>query len=448
MLAVGVSFPAMACVLVREGLHGRIVFFAGSTFMTRLLAEEGRGIYALFQNQIVLFSLLLGLNLNLGITFFIPRTDFPRKDVLGVALSLVVACGVVFPFLIWGAVTLDRDHGLVFPEGYTGLMYCGYLYLSVMLGLLGTVLTSVFLGLKRFKALNQVNILTSALTAGFFGAIYWYTDALGAMNIPLVFISTLAMQLITVLIWCVLYVQEIGYLPPLVLKGPALTAMVRFSVVGLAANIIQTINYRFDVWVVQEYSGVSELGLYAVAVGLAQLFFYIPTSFSRVMQPFLFGSDGTTMREKFLSLSRMNTTSVLVGCVLLGAIASTAIPLLFGVNFTGSVSPLLILLPGIVFASAWKFLAVYVIHMQQQRFTLLASFVGAIVTIGLDLLLIPIWGINGAALATTISYLTTLLVTCFYLWRRMDLNVLHAFLIKSSDIKLLDQVTRGRLKRP
>ena len=425
-----------------------VLFFAGSTFMTRLLAEEGRGIYALFQNQIVLFSLLLGLNLNLGITFFIPRTDFPRKDVLGVALSLVVACGVVFPFLIWGAVTLDRDHGLVFPEGYTGLMYCGYLYLSVMLGLLGTVLTSVFLGLKRFKALNQVNILTSALSAGFFGAIYWYTDALGAMNIPLVFISTLAMQLITVLIWCVLYVQEIGYLPPLVLKGPALTAMVRFSVVGLAANIIQTINYRFDVWVVQEYSGVSELGLYAVAVGLAQLFFYIPTSFSRVMQPFLFGSDGTTMREKFLSLSRMNTTSVLVGCVLLGAIASTAIPLLFGVNFTGSVSPLLILLPGIVFASAWKFLAVYVIHMQQQRFTLLASFVGAIVTIGLDLLLIPIWGINGAALATTISYLTTLLVTCFYLWRRMDLNVLHAFLIKSSDIKLLDQVTRGRLKRP
>ena len=425
-----------------------VLFFAGSTFMTRLLAEEGRGIYALFQNQIVLFSLLLGLNLNLGITFFIPRTDFPRKDVLGVALSLVVACGVVFPFLIWGAVTLDRDHGLVFPEGYTGLMYCGYLYLSVMLGLLGTVLTSVFLGLKRFKALNQVNILTSALSAGFFGAIYWYTDALGAMNIPLVFISTLAMQLITVLIWCVLYVQEIGYLPPLVLKGPALTAMVRFSVVGLAANIIQTINYRFDVWVVQEYSGVSELGLYAVAVGLAQLFFYIPTSFSRVMQPFLFGSDGTTMREKFLSLSRMNTTSVLVGCVLLGAIASTAIPLLFGVNFTGSVSPLLILLPGIVFASAWKFLAVYVIHMQQQHFTLLASFVGAIVTIGLDLLLIPIWGINGAALATTISYLTTLLVTCFYLWRRMDLNVLHAFLIKSSDIKLLDQVTRGRLKRP
>ena len=425
-----------------------VLFFAGSTFMTRLLAEEGRGIYALFQNQIVLFSLLLGLNLNLGITFFIPRTDFPRKDVLGVALSLVVACGVVFPFLIWGAVTLDRDHGLVFPEGYTGLMYCGYLYLSVMLGLLGTVLTSVFLGLKRFKALNQVNILTSALSAGFFGAIYWYTDALGAMNIPLVFISTLAMQLITVLIWCVLYVQEIGYLPPLVLKGPALTAMVRFSVVGLAANIIQTINYRFDVWVVQEYSGVSELGLYAVAVGLAQLFFYIPTSFSRVMQPFLFGSDGTTMREKFLSLSRMNTTSVLVGCVLLGAIASTAIPLLFGANFYGSVSPLLILLPGIVFASAWKFLAVYVIHMQQQRFTLLASFVGAIVTIGLDLLLIPIWGINGAALATTISYLTTLLVTCFYLWRRMDLNVWHAFLIKSSDIKLLDQVTRGRLKRP
>ena len=425
-----------------------VLFFAGSTFMTRLLAEEGRGIYALFQNQIVLFSLLLGLNLNLGITFFIPRTDFPRKDVLGVALSLVVACGVVFPFLIWGAVTLDRDHGLVFPEGYTGLMYCGYLYLSVMLGLLGTVLTSVFLGLKRFKALNQVNILTSALSAGFFGAIYWYTDALGAMNIPLVFISTLAMQLITVLIWCVLYVQEIGYLPPLVLKGPALTAMVRFSVVGLAANIIQTINYRFDVWVVQEYSGVSELGLYAVAVGLAQLFFYIPTSFSRVMQPFLFGSDGTTMREKFLSLSRMNTTSVLVGCVLLGAIASTAIPLLFGVNFYGSISPLLILLPGIVFASAWKFLAVYVIHMQQQRFTLLASFVGAIVTIGLDLLLIPIWGINGAALATTISYLTTLLVTCFYLWRRMDLNVWHAFLIKSSDIKLLDQVTRGRLKRP
>ncbi|MBK8580924.1 MAG: oligosaccharide flippase family protein [Flavobacteriales bacterium] len=51
-----------------------LLFFVASTLMTRVLGDEGRGAYALLQNQTVLFSMLLGFNLGFGITYFTSRT--------------------------------------------------------------------------------------------------------------------------------------------------------------------------------------------------------------------------------------------------------------------------------------------------------------------------------------------------------------------------------------
>ncbi|HRF78798.1 MAG TPA: polysaccharide biosynthesis C-terminal domain-containing protein, partial [Flavobacteriales bacterium] len=187
------------------------------------------------------------------------------------------------------------------------------------------------------------------------------------------------------------------------------------------------------------YKGAAELGLYAVAVGVAQLLFNIPEPFSRVVQPYLFGQVKNEMLSRFKAIARINFT-VLVGLALVMAFsAHLFMPMLFGEAFERSVSPLRLLLPGVVLSGAAKLLAQLVIQGGFQHFNLIGASVAAVITITLDLLLIPHMGIQGAAIATSISYAVVLGIILLTLRWKMNITIHDVFILRWRDIKVLSK---------
>lgn len=417
-----------------------LLYFVASTMMTRLLGDVGRGEFALLNNQVVLFSLVTSLNLGLGITYFTAKASNDLRRSVGTAATLLLLTVLVLPLLLWVLSGSTKMTALLMPDHRTQWTYWGFVYLSIVLGLVSAAIGAVMLGLKKFRILNGMTILNSAMSATAFFALYLLRDRLETKDmLPAVLTITLSILIIQTSVWILQYAIHVKMIPLPVWSWPLIRPMLAFSMVGYFSNLINLVNYRFDVWVVDQYHGVAALGLYAVAVGTGQLLFYVPDPFSRVVQPYLFGQVDNEMLARYKAVARLNFTSLLVLGLFMGLMAPWVLPLLFGEVFAGSVLALQLLLPGIIFSGATKILSQLVIQQGQQSFNLLATAVGAIFTIGLDLLLIPAWGIEGAAVASTLSYLMILVVILIVIRRRSAIPLHDMFLLRISDYRLLRQ---------
>jgi O-antigen/teichoic acid export membrane protein len=134
-----------------------------------------------------------------------------------------------------------------------------------------------------------------------------------------------------------------------------------------------------------------------------------------------------------------------VACGLaLAVLATQAIPMLYGEAFRPSIMALVWLLPGIVLFSVANVLAAYIAGIGKPRLNLLVSGISLIVTIALDLLLIPNLNILGAAIASSVSYsLSALLLIVFFI-RETGASLREVLLPTSEDMKILLSVARLR----
>lgn len=410
-----------------------LLYFVASTLMTRILGDVGRGEYALITNFGALLAMLMGMNIVGGVTYFVARTGEGMADTIGVAATLLLLNIVVSPAIL-GLVFLSSPlTSLFMPDERLHWTYWAFVYLSVVQSLVNNSVSGVLLGMKRFAALNTMSILNAALSAvGMLAIFLLPRDPHEAL--PLVLGVTVTTGTLVTLTWCVMYAVHVKVVPRPVWSWAVMRPVLAFSMVGHLSNIINLINYRFDVWVVDQYQGAAQLGLYAVAVGLGQLLFNVPDPFSRVVQPFLFGQQRNEMLARFKAVARLNFTVLVVLALGMAATAPWIVPLLFGAEFAPSVEPLHLLLPGIVLAGTTKLLAQLVIQGGLQRFNLMATAIAAAVTIILDLLLIPAWGIAGAAVASTTAYAVVLSITLSTIRFRMGVPIHDLFILRAADM--------------
>ena len=415
-----------------------LLFFVASLVMTRLLGDVGRGEYALLTNNVVLLTMLLGLNMGFGITYYTAKTNSDARVSIGAATSLLLINLAFIPLLLLVISGSSELTKVLMPNNRAHWGYWGYLYFSVMLGLVNIAIAAVLLGLKQFKALNGLSLLNAGLSAAGFALLYVFRDRVAPHNmLPAVLIVTSGTLTLQTIVSIALYVRHVGIAPLPLRSWGVLRPILAFSLVAHMSHLVNLINYRFDVWVVDQYHGAAALGLYAVAVGVGQLLFYIPEPLARVVQPFLFGQVKDEMLARYKAVARLNFTAVLVLSIILCAVAQWIVPLLFGEVFRASVFALQLLLPGIVCSAAAKLLAILVVHGGLQRFSLYATMVGAVLTIALDFLLIPRWGIAGAAVASTVSYAAILGVVLLVIRFRLLIPVHDLFLLRLSDLRLL-----------
>ncbi|MCB0758187.1 MAG: polysaccharide biosynthesis C-terminal domain-containing protein [Flavobacteriales bacterium] len=422
------------------------LFFIASTLMTRVLGDEGRGAYALLQNQTALLSMLLGFNLGFGITYFTSKDHGDPRRMVRIAASAICLNLVVVPILLAMIYWNTGLRQLFLPKEAAHWAFLLYVLFTVILGQITSFIGNIMLGMKKFRMLNRMSIFNAALSATGFTILYLLRNRIEPTHVlPLVLAVALSCVLLQSILWCIIYIRVVGILPIPEWDWSVLRPFLAFVLVGYVSNIINLINYRFDIWVVGSYAGTAQLGLYAVAVGMGQLFFYVPEPFSRVVQPYLYGDMDKVLLDKFKFIVRINLTSVAVLSIMLGGVAPWLIPLLFGKTFTGSVIALQWLLPGIVFVSGSKLISLLVVQGGYIRFNLVATAIAAALTIALDLVLIPRWGILGASIASSISYLALLVVPFMVIRYKMHIPIWDMLFLRPSDLARIRALVFARL---
>jgi len=173
--------------------------------------------------------------------------------------------------------------------------------------------------------------------------------------------------------------------------------------------------YRLDQGMLGYMVSAGQLGLYAVAVGLAERGRLIPKSISVVFLSRL--SNELAQRQKHTAVVFRRTLTIsILSVMLMGVVGGPAILLLFGWEYIGSIIPFLVLLPGIAALGGSSILSSDLLARSKPKYAVIISYTTLLFQVLQNLVLIPHFGILGAAVSSTTSYIAALvLVSAFYI---------------------------------
>lgn len=210
-----------------------------------------------------------------------------------------------------------------------------------------------------------------------------------------------------------------------------------------AGNIVQTFNYRLDALLVQGYSGQAAVGLYQTGVVLAEMVWYLPNAVSVALVPEI---AATSKRDVTPHVVRHTLLLTVLSALCLIIVAW---PMLMYVRpaYRGAFLPMCILLVGVVALSVHKVISGDLLGQGLPKYPTYTSTVALAVTIAGAVVLIPRYGIIGAATASALAYtLQTLLLLWFYR-RSTPVNWRELFVPRREDARyyrgLIVRLRRG-----
>lgn len=207
--------------------------------------------------------------------------------------------------------------------------------------------------------------------------------------------------------------------------------------------------FRVDVLMLGRLVTKFDVGLYSLAVTIAELTYILTNAIAHVAMPYQVSATFSKAGRSTVKLAR-TTFVVSLGTVAAVVLAGGAvIPAVFGQEFSGSVAPLIALAPGVVALATARAISPYLVRSDQPKVMTLATTGAMVANIVLNLLMIPVWGIVGSAIASSIAYA---LLGAFYAGWLCRVAGLPAAALspRLSDVMALSGLVRsvGRSKPP
>lgn len=184
--------------------------------------------------------------------------------------------------------------------------------------------------------------------------------------------------------------------------------LLAFNSLSIVLILLTASLYHVDILFLRLVAGDRATGYYRGALVIAEFLWFVPNALQMVLlhSSSELWSEGQSERITELSsrTTRYNLSLVLLLAIGLAALAGDFLPVYFGPEFEASVQPLLLLLPGTIgFALARPIFAIGQ-GKGDLRILIFATGTVAIVNLVLNALLIPTYGVVGAAVATSVGY--------------------------------------------
>lgn len=411
------------------GLFSAALGFANSALVARLLGPEGLGVVEaifLLPSEISTFVLLAA---HVGIVYFAQSDpDHVREyQSSGYAFIVAISVLVVLMLLLFGrelSGVLFRD-----DSSYSGLAVLTIAFSSALF-LLNSGAQTLALSERRIILYN-----IAALAYPLVKLVGLLPAALLLQNRVEWVVGVQLLALISVHAILVKVIRETVSIRHIRLA--ALLRILRFSSREYWGNVLQKLNFVLDKFLIALFLSKTELGLYGVAVLLAQLPWLIPSMITPVLLVHVSGSKSTNDDELTFLVARFVLWSSLLAALGLFLAANVFVRVVYGTEFTAAARPLVLLLPGTAAMSFSKVLTRLTTgkgHPQANSFAAAISFVVNIVAL---YLLLPTWGIAGAALASSITYLLFTFVMLTYLRLVMKLPISYNFIFRRTDLRFI-----------
>jgi len=199
----------------------------------------------------------------------------------------------------------------------------------------------------------------------------------------------------------------------------------KFHVSILAGAII----VRADLLVVNHFRGAAEAGVYSVASQFALLLMLLPGVIATLLFPRV--TSEQDVRGETTCLVSRYTTFVMFLCCLAAVPFSLLLPLIYGAAFADATTLLLILLPGVYLIGLESVLVQHFNALGLPRAIPLYWVVTLILNLVLVFALVPRFGAQGAAVASTISYAAIFALVALHFHTSTGRSFSEVFVLRS-----------------
>lgn len=426
---VGLTFGTSLLIQVMNTLTGILT--------ARLLGPEGKGLLA----TVVLWPSLIASLGNLGvsdaITYFTARDGRQSGSIMRAAARLAVPQIAVL--MLIGLLTARV---VLAPKGSNiltaGLLFTAYIPLALLIG----YRTALLGGLLQFGRLNVVRLTVVALTL-LGQVVLWRFSAFTVEHaLAVIFVANIGTLLVTVLL---VRAARQGAALDAVAAAPPLLA---YGVRSHTANLATTLTDRLDQTLISVFLPPSALGLYVVAGTFSAATGLISGAFSTVSLPLVAGAVDDHARGEALSrVMRLTLLLSFATAAVLLPLAPLLLRLFFGAAFVPATATMRVLLLASVVVGAARVLLQGLRAFGRPLAAGAVGGVGSAITVITLALLLPRYGILGAALASLASASCTLSIGLWYAQSELGIDARRQVVPLWRDVRDLVDVGRDLLHK-
>lgn len=392
-----------------------LINLISSIFLTRYMGPEIKGEYGYIINTMSLISLFLNFGIYQSYLF---NKRKGLKDINKKYLDIFVA-----QFLLYAIISLMI---------YFKYHFNKYVILLIMVPieiLRYQISNIIFVENINFRNKTEgVRVLFQLLTSI---VLYFF------MSKSIIYIVSIKIILDILMIF--LYLIKFKYLPKnFRIDMEFLKSILGFGFYPMLTPFLITINYKIDVIFLKRSVSTYEIGLYVTGVALASYAWVIPDIFKEVLYSKVSKSD--SIKEISLSIKlSLISIYVIVGVALL--IGENAIEILYGKEFIGSYKVMMLLLLGVPGMIFYKLIGIILSAKGKLKFNFYTLLISALINVILNVLLIPMFGTTGAALASIASYLLCGFIYLFYFKSVLKVKIFNLFYPSKQEVfSLLEKI--------
>jgi O-antigen/teichoic acid export membrane protein len=438
-LAAVFGFPRLLSSRFRRDLAGTFLAQLGilgigaftGVFSARLLGPRGRGELTALTLWPLTLVILSDLGINSALVFHVGKQRFSLPElwtagtVLGLLQTALTALAglIVLPLALRAYPTEVRHLALVF------LCFAPVL-------IFGSPPASIFQGELNLPAYNAIRAATPATYAlGLLALLFLHRPYLR----DVVFCQLAGFVAMAVWGYSLLCRRHVLRF---VWHTGAFKSLLRFGLRTQLSNVTLLVNQRLDQLLLSLFIPARELGLYVVAVTVSTVVGVFPQAAGTVTYATAASSSSGEAGRIIARSVQASLIWLTAGCALLFVAVPWAIPWVFGRAFGGSVLACRILLPGTVALGLSQVLYEGARALNEPALPSYAEGCSLIITVGCLYLLVPRLGFVGAAIASTLAYTSSLVVTLVLFRRRTGLGWRHLVGLSRRPVQAFSQSSR------
>jgi O-antigen/teichoic acid export membrane protein len=387
-----------------------VLGFILSIITARYLGTEGRGIYAVTASIVAMGVQFGNLGLHSANTYFIARDKSLLGKIIANTLWVSIIGGFIIALIALGITYFNPDIVTGVPVFFLVVAVLGIPF--SLLYLLGQ---NIVLGIQRIKVLNAFETAQAVINVV---AIVVLLVLLKQGVFSLIVLSTVIAFICGVII--ITYVQRIEK-SSLAFNLELLKKTSRYGFKAYIAGLLAFLVIRFNILMVNYFLGSGEVGIYSIATSTADILYLLPASIGMILFPQISGMSegGWAYSKKVAGVTAIIMAAI---CIVVALIARPFIAFFYGQDFASAADALLWLLPGVFVFSVNTIFMNFFAARGLPLIVVFSPLVALIANVLLNLYFIPHFGIEGAAMVSSISYLIMLVFSLIYLRVREDVR--------------------------
>lgn len=381
-----------------------VIAILSTPIIVRLLGAGDYGDYAVLLSVFSLYMIPISAAVTEGVQKFVGE-DRDREgwseEVIRLYLVLATVLVVAGAVLLVAVTTTGLPQS-IFGDGFTAYFYllAGFVFVAQFRAV--GVRTVLGFGLEHISA--PLNVTKKLVTVAFGIALVLAGYGVGGMLVGHIVANALVALIAGYVIVRRISVRRLFRAP----DSFPYREILSFNAFNILLVLLVMSLYHVDIIMLRTLTDSTSTGYYKGALALAEYLWFVPL----VLQSLLLHSSSSLWEDgrvgEITELAGRITRYVVLLIVLLGiglaTLADRVVPLYYGEPFVVAVDPLLLLIPGAIgYAAARPLQAIS--QGSGQIKTLVKAVAGAAgLNIALNALLIPQFGMNGAAVATSVGY--------------------------------------------